>query len=192
MLIEERAGDVDDTDTGELDAQDVACAPAFADGEDGEPLGIIPRLIDESGEVLATFTASKSLGSVVYSAADVESGASYSIVAPSVSTPSVHSEPCGALVRLTGSGLGCDDWPNCNDQRLVDVSTGHAAIELPAPLSQAACAPASFAALNTVNIGGNSSDRCRWWIRCSTRRALRSGTWPWMPATPQPAPPAWI
>ncbi|MBA3289133.1 MAG: COX15/CtaA family protein [Acidimicrobiia bacterium] len=35
----------------------------------------------------------------------------------------------GAAVRLTGSGLGCDDWPNCNDQRFVDVSTGHAAIE---------------------------------------------------------------
>jgi heme a synthase len=35
----------------------------------------------------------------------------------------------GAAVRLTGSGLGCDDWPRCNDQQLVDVSSGHAAIE---------------------------------------------------------------
>ena len=35
----------------------------------------------------------------------------------------------GAAVRLTGSGLGCDDWPRCNDQKLVDVSSGHAAIE---------------------------------------------------------------
>lgn len=35
----------------------------------------------------------------------------------------------GALVRLTGSGLGCSDWPNCNSQRFVDVSSGHAAIE---------------------------------------------------------------
>ncbi len=35
----------------------------------------------------------------------------------------------GAAVRLTGSGLGCDDWPNCNDSSLIDVSTGHAAIE---------------------------------------------------------------
>lgn len=33
------------------------------------------------------------------------------------------------MVRLTGSGLGCDDWPNCNDERFIDVSTGHAAIE---------------------------------------------------------------
>lgn len=35
----------------------------------------------------------------------------------------------GAAVRLTGSGLGCDDWPNCNSTRLVDVSSPHAAIE---------------------------------------------------------------
>lgn len=35
----------------------------------------------------------------------------------------------GALVRLTGSGLGCTDWPRCNEQRFVDVSSGHAAIE---------------------------------------------------------------
>jgi cytochrome c oxidase assembly protein subunit 15 len=35
----------------------------------------------------------------------------------------------GAAVRLTGSGLGCDDWPNCNDQRFVDVSSTHSAIE---------------------------------------------------------------
>jgi cytochrome c oxidase assembly protein subunit 15 len=35
----------------------------------------------------------------------------------------------GALVRLTGSGLGCDDWPNCNDAKFIDVSSKHAAIE---------------------------------------------------------------
>ncbi|MGA9275791.1 COX15/CtaA family protein [Ilumatobacter sp.] len=35
----------------------------------------------------------------------------------------------GGVVRLTGSGLGCDDWPNCNAERFIDVSTGHAAIE---------------------------------------------------------------
>lgn len=35
----------------------------------------------------------------------------------------------GGVVRLTGSGLGCDDWPNCNDTRFVDVSSGHTAIE---------------------------------------------------------------
>lgn len=35
----------------------------------------------------------------------------------------------GAIVRLTGSGLGCDDWPNCNNEQFIDVSSGHAAIE---------------------------------------------------------------
>jgi cytochrome c oxidase assembly protein subunit 15 len=35
----------------------------------------------------------------------------------------------GAGVRLTDSGLGCDDWPRCNSARIVDVSSKHAAIE---------------------------------------------------------------
>lgn len=35
----------------------------------------------------------------------------------------------GALVRLTGSGLGCVDWPSCNEERFIDVSSTHGAIE---------------------------------------------------------------
>lgn len=35
----------------------------------------------------------------------------------------------GGAVRLTGSGLGCEDWPNCNDETFVDLSSRHAAIE---------------------------------------------------------------
>lgn len=35
----------------------------------------------------------------------------------------------GAAVRLTGSGLGCQDWPRCNAQRFIDVSDRHGAIE---------------------------------------------------------------
>ncbi|NDC44684.1 MAG: heme A synthase [Actinobacteria bacterium] len=35
----------------------------------------------------------------------------------------------GSWVRLTGSGLGCSDWPECNSERFVDVSSWHAAIE---------------------------------------------------------------
>lgn len=35
----------------------------------------------------------------------------------------------GALVRLTGSGLGCSDWPRCNESKFVDVSSGHTLIE---------------------------------------------------------------
>ncbi len=35
----------------------------------------------------------------------------------------------GAAVRLTDSGLGCDDWPNCNADNFVAVGTKHEAIE---------------------------------------------------------------
>ena len=35
----------------------------------------------------------------------------------------------GSLVRLTGSGLGCADWPKCSDAKFIDVSSTHAAIE---------------------------------------------------------------
>jgi cytochrome c oxidase assembly protein subunit 15 len=35
----------------------------------------------------------------------------------------------GAAVRLTGSGLGCADWPACSDSKFIDVSSRHAAIE---------------------------------------------------------------
>ncbi|MFZ9231589.1 MAG: COX15/CtaA family protein [Ilumatobacteraceae bacterium] len=35
----------------------------------------------------------------------------------------------GAAVRLTGSGLGCSDWPRCNEEKFVDVSSFHGAIE---------------------------------------------------------------
>jgi len=53
----------------------------------------------------------------------------------------------GAAVRLTGSGLGCDDWPNCNDERLVDVSSTHAAIEQVNRLFTGAVAVAVIAAV---------------------------------------------
>ena len=35
----------------------------------------------------------------------------------------------GGVVRLTGSGLGCTDWPNCNESNLISVSNAHSAIE---------------------------------------------------------------
>jgi heme a synthase len=35
----------------------------------------------------------------------------------------------GAIVRLSNSGLGCADWPNCNATDFVSVATHHAAIE---------------------------------------------------------------
>ena len=35
----------------------------------------------------------------------------------------------GAAVRLTGSGLGCSNWPNCTEERLVAPTEYHALIE---------------------------------------------------------------
>src|SRR5688572_28786990 len=35
----------------------------------------------------------------------------------------------GAAVRLTGSGLGCEDWPNCSENRVVAPLEFHAVIE---------------------------------------------------------------
>ncbi len=35
----------------------------------------------------------------------------------------------GSLVRLTGSGLGCADWPKCSEDKFIDVSSTHSAIE---------------------------------------------------------------
>ena len=35
----------------------------------------------------------------------------------------------GSLVRLTGSGLGCADWPQCSESKFIDVTSMHAAIE---------------------------------------------------------------
>jgi len=37
--------------------------------------------------------------------------------------------PSGAAVRLTGSGLGCDAWPHCEDGSLVPAHDAHAWIE---------------------------------------------------------------
>jgi cytochrome c oxidase assembly protein subunit 15 len=53
----------------------------------------------------------------------------------------------GAAVRLTGSGLGCDDWPRCNDQHLIDVSSNHSAIEQVNRLFTGAVALAVIAAV---------------------------------------------
>jgi heme a synthase len=35
----------------------------------------------------------------------------------------------GAAVRLTNSGLGCPDWPNCNADNFVSIESHHEAIE---------------------------------------------------------------
>jgi heme a synthase len=57
------------------------------------------------------------------------SGKSYSIVCGTALGSLCVIVFTGALVRLTGSGLGCNDWPNCNSTKFIDVSSGHTAIE---------------------------------------------------------------
>ena len=56
-------------------------------------------------------------------------GKSYSIVCATALGSLCVIVFSGALVRLTGSGLGCIDWPNCNSTKFIDVSSGHTAIE---------------------------------------------------------------
>lgn len=58
-----------------------------------------------------------------------DSGRAFSIIASVALGSLCLIIVTGALVRLTGSGLGCDDWPRCNEQRLIDVSTHHTRIE---------------------------------------------------------------
>ncbi len=51
---------------------------------------------------------------------------------------------CGAAVRLTGSGLGCSDWPNCSEQSLIPESDFHSLIEFG---NRLITIPVGFAAL---------------------------------------------
>lgn len=68
----------------------------------------------------------------------------------------------GAVVRLTNSGLGCADWPNCSATKIVDVSTHHAAIEqLNRIFSGAIGFPIGFALLGAYLLRPRRSDLVR-------------------------------
>src|SRR3954452_23322093 len=65
----------------------------------------------------------------------------------------------GAVVRLTDSGLGCADWPNCSATKLVDVSTHHALIEqLNRIFSGAIGIPIGLALLGAYRVRPRRSD----------------------------------
>jgi cytochrome c oxidase assembly protein subunit 15 len=65
----------------------------------------------------------------------------------------------GAVVRLTDSGLGCADWPNCSSTKLVDVSTHHALIEqLNRIFSGAIGIPIALALLGAYRLWPRRSD----------------------------------
>ncbi len=68
----------------------------------------------------------------------------------------------GAVVRLTNSGLGCADWPNCSATKLVDVSTHHAAIEqLNRIFSGAIGVPIALALLGAYRLRPKRADLVR-------------------------------
>lgn len=58
----------------------------------------------------------------------------------------------GAAVRLTGSGLGCTDWPRCNSEKFIDVSSTHGAIEQVNRLFTGLVAAAVVAAVLAANV----------------------------------------
>lgn len=62
----------------------------------------------------------------------------------------------GAMVRLTGSGLGCEDWPRCNESKFIDVSSGHTAIE---QLNRLFTGVVSFAVIAAVLAAYRRQDR---------------------------------
>jgi cytochrome c oxidase assembly protein subunit 15 len=69
----------------------------------------------------------------------------------------------GAAVRLTGSGLGCPDWPNCTDTQFVSAQTGHAAIEQANRLFTGAVSVAvMLAVLGSMFRSPRRSDLARW------------------------------
>ena len=53
----------------------------------------------------------------------------------------------GGSVRLTGSGLGCPDWPSCYQHHLTAVSSFHPMVEFVNRLGSAAVTVLSFVAL---------------------------------------------
>src|SRR3954465_2775865 len=53
----------------------------------------------------------------------------YRLVAPAALITLTLIIWTGAAVRLTGSGLGCSHWPNCEAGRVLPALSGHALIE---------------------------------------------------------------
>ncbi|MEY4361636.1 MAG: hypothetical protein RL391_942 [Actinomycetota bacterium] len=68
----------------------------------------------------------------------------------------------GAAVRLSGSGLGCEDWPRCNSQKFIDVSSAHGAIEQVNRLfTGLVAAGVAFAVLGSYRVSPRRSDLIR-------------------------------
>ena len=69
----------------------------------------------------------------------------------------------GGAVRLTGSGLGCSDWPNCEEDRLVVELEYHTLIELVNRLFTGVVTVAVIAAvLGSMRRAPRRPDLVRW------------------------------
>ncbi|MGO9872644.1 MAG: COX15/CtaA family protein [Acidimicrobiia bacterium] len=73
----------------------------------------------------------------------------------------------GAIVRLTNSGLGCRDWPNCSATQFVSVASDHAAIEQINRLFSGAIGfPFGLTVLGAYQLRPRRHDlvRLSWWL----------------------------
>lgn len=70
--------------------------------------------------------------------------------------------PSGAIVRLTGSGLGCPDWPLC-EGRVVPASAGHTAIEYGNRLLSGVVVLVAAVTWLLAQLAPGAPHRLRWW-----------------------------
>lgn len=70
--------------------------------------------------------------------------------------------PSGAIVRLTGSGLGCPDWPLC-EGRVVPATAGHAVIEYTNRLLSGVVVAVAVIAWAAAQLSPGAPHRLRWW-----------------------------
>jgi cytochrome c oxidase assembly protein subunit 15 len=69
----------------------------------------------------------------------------------------------GAAVRLTGSGLGCSDWPKCHEDRFVSAGDYHDTIEFVNRLfTGAVSAAVALAVLGSLRRAPRRRDLTRW------------------------------
>ena len=67
----------------------------------------------------------------------------------------------GAAVRLTGSGLGCPDWPRCDGSRLTPELHTHGLIEFGNRVMTSVVAiPCLLAVWSSRGAGGRSGATC--------------------------------
>ena len=69
----------------------------------------------------------------------------------------------GSAVRLTGSGLGCSDWPNCEPGQLIPASEFHGWVEFGNRLVTGVVALAVIAAVSAASLRSPLDPKLVWW-----------------------------